>query len=76
MELSAVLTVIALVVFFAAIAFAIVQIARNEALNTGEKAIWVAVVVFFPVIGAVIWFLAGPHPFGLRVPRSDENKRR
>lgn len=53
----------------AAFVFAIAQIVRNESLNSLEKVIWVAAVLLFPLVGSIVWFAAGPHPFGIRVQR-------
>lgn len=49
--------------------FAIAQIVRTESLNSVEKVVWVAAVLFFPVVGSIVWFAAGPHPFGIRIQR-------
>lgn len=29
--------------------------------NTGKKVLWIVVILLLPVIGFVIWFLAGPR---------------
>ncbi|UIP59872.1 PLDc N-terminal domain-containing protein [Agromyces marinus] len=63
-----VVTMVAAVVL-AAFVFAIVQIVRNESLNSIEKVAWIAAVLCFPLAGAIVWFAAGPHPFGLRIQR-------
>ncbi|TFB54718.1 hypothetical protein E3T34_14995 [Cryobacterium sp. TMT1-62] len=34
-----------------------------------EKVLWMIAVVFAPLLGALVWYLAGPHPFGLRLTR-------
>ena len=39
--------------------WAIISIFKSSA-STLEKVIWALVVFFFPVIGLIIWFLAGP----------------
>ncbi|WP_167047567.1 PLDc N-terminal domain-containing protein [Salinibacterium sp. ZJ454] len=56
--------------YLAAIIYASIQVIRTETLSQLEKAIWVGVVVFAPAVGALVWYLAGPHPLGLRLPRS------
>lgn len=33
----------------------------NSAASTGRKVLWTLLVVFLPVIGFVIWLLAGPR---------------
>lgn len=57
------------VLYVAAIAYAIVQIARTRDLSEVEKALWMIAVVFAPLLGALVWYFAGPHPFGLRLTR-------
>jgi hypothetical protein len=52
-----------------ALAYAVKQIVRAPELNQTEKIVWVLAVVFFPVVGTLVWFFAGPHPFGLRINR-------
>ena len=39
--------------------YAIIKIAQSSAEALG-KALWIAVVLLFPVIGLIVWFLAGP----------------
>lgn len=53
--------------YIAAITFALVQIYREADLNEIEKAIWFVAVLCAPVVGSLVWYAAGPHPFGLRV---------
>lgn len=55
--------------FVAAIVYAIVQIARTEQLADVEKIVWIVAVLCAPVIGAAVWYFAGPHPLGLRLTR-------
>jgi hypothetical protein len=43
----------------AAIIYAILKIAQSGA-TTGVKVIWILVVLLFPVLGLIIWFLFGP----------------
>lgn len=59
----------AVLVYVAAITFACVQVSRSSQLVYAEKLIWMAVIVFAPLAGALFWGLAGPHPFGLRLPK-------
>jgi hypothetical protein len=51
-------TIIALVILIADI-WAIVQIAKSGA-STGIKVLWILIVIIFPVLGLIIWLLAGP----------------
>ena len=39
--------------------YAILKIAGSSA-TTGLKAIWIVVVLIFPLIGVVVWFIFGP----------------
>jgi hypothetical protein len=39
--------------------YAILKIAQSSASN-GKKVLWILVVLLFPVIGLIIWFLLGP----------------
>ena len=47
------------VLVFVADIYAILQIAQSAA-GTGNKALWIALVLLLPVLGLVIWFLMGP----------------
>ena len=39
--------------------YAIVKIVNSSA-TTGMKVVWVLVVAILPVIGLIVWFIAGP----------------
>jgi hypothetical protein len=39
--------------------YAILQIAQSSASN-GKKALWIVLVLLLPIIGVIIWYLAGP----------------
>ncbi|MDH4047320.1 MAG: PLD nuclease N-terminal domain-containing protein [Gammaproteobacteria bacterium] len=39
--------------------YAILQIAGSSAEN-GKKALWIVLVLLLPIIGVIIWYLAGP----------------
>ena len=67
--LAVALASVVAVLYLAAIAYAIVQIARTRDLSEVEKALWMIAVVFAPLLGALVWYFAGPHPFGLRLTR-------
>lgn len=56
--------------YLGAIVFAIVQAVRSPELADNEKLVWVIAIVCAPLIAAIVWFAAGPHPFGLRLPRA------
>ncbi|RNE63704.1 PLD nuclease N-terminal domain-containing protein [Cryobacterium tepidiphilum] len=40
------------------------------ALSETEKAVWVIVIVLAPLLGSIAWYVAGPHPFGIRLTHS------
>ena len=52
--------------YLAAIGYGVVRIVRAHDLSRGERNIWLVGLVFFPLIAALVWFFAGPHPLGLR----------
>jgi hypothetical protein len=39
--------------------YAILQIAQSSASN-GKKALWIVLVLLLPLVGFIIWYLAGP----------------
>ena len=39
--------------------YAILRIAQSSE-DTGKKALWIALVIVLPIIGVIIWYLAGP----------------
>jgi hypothetical protein len=41
------------------VVYAIVKIAGSGA-GTGAKVLWIVLVLLFPVVGVIIWFLLGP----------------
>lgn len=47
------------ILIFIADIYAILQIAQSSA-DTGRKALWIALVLLLPVVGLIIWYLAGP----------------
>jgi len=40
--------------------WAIVNVFQSSE-STGSKALWTALIFFFPLIGLIIWFIAGPR---------------
>ena len=40
--------------------WAILNIAQSGA-SMGKKLVWILIVLFLPVIGVIIWWLAGPR---------------
>ncbi len=55
--------------YLAAIVFVVVRIWRSSELSELERWVWFAAVVCFPLVSMLVWFVAGPHPFGLRITR-------
>ncbi len=43
-----------------AIVWAIVNVAQSQA-SSGAKALWIVLLLVLPVIGLVIWLIAGPR---------------
>ncbi|MFA6179122.1 MAG: PLD nuclease N-terminal domain-containing protein [Methylophilaceae bacterium] len=39
--------------------FAIIKIAQSSA-DVGAKILWILGVLIFPVVGLIVWYLAGP----------------
>jgi len=39
--------------------YAILKIAQSRA-SDGKKALWIAIVILFPIAGVIIWYLLGP----------------
>ena len=50
-----ILSVVLLIPFL----LAVVSIARSRTASGLEKAIWVLIVLLFPLIGAILWFVIG-----------------
>jgi hypothetical protein len=59
MEVSGLIGIIILV----ADIYAILKIAQSTA-STGNKALWIALVLLLPVLGVIIWYLLGPGRSG------------
>jgi hypothetical protein len=55
MEVSGLIGIIILV----ADIYAILKIAQSSA-STGNKALWIALVLVLPVLGVILWYLLGP----------------
>lgn len=41
--------------------WAIIQVAQSSAGNF-RKVIWIAIILFLPVLGLLVWWLIGPKP--------------
>lgn len=57
---AVVLASVVAVFYVAAIAYGMMQIARTHDLSGVKKAVWTLGVVFAPLLGALVWFFAGP----------------
>lgn len=55
--------------YLALIVWVVLRIMRTEELNELERWVWVIAVICFPLVGSIVWFAAGPHPFGIRISR-------
>lgn len=53
--------------YVAAILYALMQISRAESLSRVERWVWARAVIFFPLLGFLVWFIAGPHPLASRL---------
>lgn len=47
------------VLFVALFIAALVSIAQHASASGTEKAIWIAIALFFPVFGPILWFFIG-----------------
>ncbi len=55
MEVNGILGILILI----ADVYAILKIAQSSA-ETGKKALWIVLVLVLPMVGVIIWYLAGP----------------
>ena len=39
--------------------YAVLKIAQSRTDDV-KKALWIAIVILFPIVGVIIWYLAGP----------------
>ncbi|ANJ27352.1 PLDc N-terminal domain-containing protein [Agromyces aureus] len=69
MDPFSLIVVVVAAAYIAAVVYAIVQVIRSKELSDLERVVWVLAVVFFPFVATLVWFIAGPHPFGLRLTR-------
>ena len=40
--------------------YAIISVIQNGGTSTGKKVVWTLLILFLPVLGFIIWWLAGP----------------
>ena len=64
--LALVVAGLGLALYFTAVTYAIVQVVRTPDLSTVDRGIWTAAIVIVPVAAMLVWYVLGPHPFGLR----------
>ncbi len=41
--------------------YAIISVVQSNGTTTGKKVVWTLLVLFLPVLGWIIWWLAGPR---------------
>jgi len=39
--------------------YAVLKIAQST-VSDGKKALWIAFVIVFPIVGVIVWYLLGP----------------
>ena len=39
--------------------YAVLKITQSSA-GDGKKALWIAIVIVFPIVGVIVWYLMGP----------------
>lgn len=52
--------------YLGALVYGAVRIAGTGDLTRTERNVWLVAFLVTPVITAIVWFAAGPHPWGLR----------
>jgi hypothetical protein len=40
--------------------YAIISVVQSTGTSTGKKVAWILLILFLPVVGFIIWWLAGP----------------
>jgi len=69
MEIWNVLVIVVALAVLVAVAFGVALLFRNPELTEAEKWAWLVAFLCFPLVAALVWVFAGPHPFGLRLTR-------
>ena len=41
--------------------YAIVSVVQSNGVSTGKKVVWILLILFLPVLGFIVWWLAGPR---------------
>ena len=53
--------ILILFLFLAVLIIAILDIMKNTRLSNGAKALWIAIILLFQIIGAAIYYLLAPR---------------
>lgn len=53
--------ILILFLFLAVLIIAILDIMKNTKLSNGAKALWIAIILLFQIIGAAIYYLLAPR---------------
>ena len=53
--------ILILFLFLAVLIIAILDIMKNTRLSNGAKALWIAIILLFQIIGATIYYLLAPR---------------
>ena len=62
-----VISIICIVVVALLWVLALVQVAKTTTLDPTAKALWVLIVLVFPVLGAIVWFAIGAKSASNRI---------
>ena len=41
--------------------YAIVSVVQSNGVSTGKKVVWILLILFLPLLGFIVWWLAGPR---------------
>ncbi len=53
--------ILILFLFLAVLIIAILDIMKNTKLSNGAKALWIAIILLFQIIGAAVYYLLAPR---------------
>jgi uncharacterized membrane protein required for colicin V production len=60
--IAASVATLVLAAYLSALAYAGVSMLRSPDLDQAGRVLWIGALVVFPVIAAIVWFVAGPRP--------------
>lgn len=63
------MAIVVALLYLAVIVWVISRIVRSDELSELERWVWAIAVICFPFVGSIVWFVAGPHPFGIHLTR-------